>query len=248
MRGKILLKLSNYKKYGYIIIAILLQRIYLNYLNLEFLNGAYTVNGVQIFENISATGQLLTIWFLPVYFIFNVFSGKVSDALTGYGTLLIVRDYKKSKLVLKAFIKIMLELALILILQIVVFYIGTFNFGKSSIYNIFLRLILYFLTFLTLILIQVLLENYVDSKISTIIVSIYIILSVMASNFNYMLHCTNKFLHYLFIPNYAMAYRNGLICSKYNIVHYDVCLITLLLLIPALLYIEFRLIQKKDII
>ncbi|MEG1436228.1 MAG: DUF2705 family protein, partial [Oscillospiraceae bacterium] len=133
----------------------------------------------------------------------------------------------------------------IILLQLMIF--SVFNLTFIKIKQLILIIVLYYLTFIVLIFIQLLLEMFVDPTVATILVCIYIIISVYFGDLCVIFN-SPKWINYLFVPNYAMAFRNGLIPNQPHLVSYNIALVILILLTAGLVFLLHNQIKKRDII
>lgn len=108
----------------------------------------------------------------PVCFILFFTSGTVENLTHGYGKLLIVRDYSKTLLILKRFLKNCLTIVCIVIFQLLIFLFV--NNYLTPVENGMLKAVLmYFLILNALVLMQCFLEMYIPAYIVNIVIFIY---------------------------------------------------------------------------
>lgn len=109
---------------------------------------------------------------ITVCFILFFTSGTVEKLTHGYGKLLIVRDYSKTLLILKRFLKNCLTIVCIVIFQLLIFLFV--NNYLTPVENGMLKAVLmYFLILNALVLMQCFLEMYIPAYIVNIVIFIY---------------------------------------------------------------------------
>ncbi|MEG0909557.1 MAG: DUF2705 family protein [Bacilli bacterium] len=246
MKERIFIMLKNNKNFLFVIVAIIIQKILLDITNIEYY-GYYFLGGVPTSSNYSLHNLSLAIWFFPVYFILQVSSGKLHNLFYGYGTLLIVRNYSKLKLICKHVLKLFFDMFVVLIFQVIVININNPYINNTNTTDLLKMITIYFFTLIVLLLIQTYFELYIEHNIATLIVNTYIVLSVMISNI-IALNKLPKLLNYFFIPCYGMGFRNNIIKSDYEVVLFDSAIVILVILIFTLTYLVYRKTKKMDIV
>ncbi|MFY9197773.1 MAG: DUF2705 family protein [Acutalibacteraceae bacterium] len=246
MKERIFIALKNNKNYMFVVISIMIQKLLLDMTNMEYY-GYYFLSGVPITANYAIHNLCLALWFFPVYFILQVSSGKLYNLFHGYGTLLIVRNYSKLTLICKHIFKLFFDMLIVLIFQVIVININNPYISNVKTTDIIRMIIIYFFTFIVLLLIQTYLELYIEHNIATLIINIYIVLSVMMSN----IITLNNFVHllnYFFIPCYGMGFRNGIIESNYEVIFYNNAITILIFLIFTITYMIYKKMKRNDIL
>lgn len=193
------------------------------------------LKGVEISHDYIYHNIQTLIWFLPIYFILNYFSGTISQLLHGYGILLVTRNYDKRKLYLHQLLKMIAQLFIFTFYQI-----GLNYFIPISRINISNHLIIMFLIYclflITIIIIQSCMELYIQPEISNLIVVLNILTHIIIFNI-----AAKHFHHwqYILIGNYPLGYRlgNGL---------YKVEVIIMILNIIAMISIIFAIKKIKQ--
>lgn len=150
--------------------------------------------------------SILLIYF-PIIYILFFFSGRCCELIHGYGKLLIVRNYSRTKLLLKEFVKISGVLAVIVLIQTTVFYLGQFTWNPLESSAIIKILFLYFLTLLAIVMLGYCLELFISPQLVVIILNIYTLISIMI-NYDFP---DNIFIDVLFFPNLLYGVNNGAI-------------------------------------
>ncbi|RZI50147.1 DUF2705 domain-containing protein [Aeribacillus pallidus] len=196
----------NKKFLIFVLLAILMQEILISGFDLLNTNFPF-LDGVPITSSQALEYRYLLNWYLPIISMSFYFSGYFSDFTRIHGIAFFVRTYCKSKWIIKQYLYMFIVLLFFTMFQIVIctfFELGT---STISITNFIKSLSIYLLTLQTLFSIQLLLELYINPKISHLIMNIYIVASVLMSN---QLYGSSKLLQYLFLPNYGMGFKNGL--------------------------------------
>lgn len=197
------MKKAKFINFTMLIIAIILQAV------------TFCDNPSGYYENGFATGisnlnkhydvALSLIYvILPFAFILFLFGGTVQDITHGYGKLLIIRNYSKSKLILRQIgINILLLLAVILI-QCGIFafinpYLNKIEHGRIQ------TIIMYFVIVQAVILLQSYLEFYMAVQNAQLIILIYSFFSY------YIVQITeeNILLKILLFPSLMFGMQNG---------------------------------------
>lgn len=181
--------------------------------------------------------NILYIYF-PIIFILFYFNGKCHDLLHGYGKLLIVRNYSKTRLLLKEYSKIMISLVIIISSQIIIFCFGEFKWEILDINIIIKVLVMYLLTLFTILLLAYYLEIFMEPQYVVSILNIYNIISIYI---NYKVK-KNIIVNILFFPGLLNGESNGAIN---NINQYIVSIITITII--SLLIIILTIIKNKKV-
>lgn len=178
---------------------------------------------------------------VPVSFILFIFSGSVSNITNGYGKLLIVRNYSKTKLILKQCLINSTILIFLVLFQCVAFWF--FNKFLLPVENGMLQsILLYYVILCGVIMLQCLLELFFSAQIASIILFIYCFVSyyiaqVATSTENYIIKV-------LLFPCLMFGMQNG--ATDANNIYYFY-LIAGLLLNLLFIIICIRKFKKIDI-
>lgn len=176
---------------------------------------------------------------LPIAFILFFTSGSVQNLTQGYGKLLLIRNYSKTKLIIKQLFKNMLIILLIVLFQCVAsLYFNKFLLSLES--GITKALIIYFVIILAIIMLQSLLELYTSSQNVNIIIIIYCFVSY------YIVQVTenNSILKIFLFPSLMFGMQNGAV-SGGNIYYRYLCIGVVLNVILMLLCV--RKFKRTDI-
>jgi hypothetical protein len=198
----------------YLGIAILASTIVLQRIALQFFRESSYIfpfcSGLQVQANTVRFFAELSYMILPLPFILFLFWDKASDLTQGYGKLILIRNYKRSKLCLRGLLNSAIWLFGIALFQMLVFIIPDKNWKILEINTSLLMLFLYYLTMLAVVSLQYCLEFYFGSQPAFGAVCIYFIVSIFVGN---ILFKMDKFgiVEGLFFPNMAFAPRNGLV-------------------------------------
>ncbi|MBR0581375.1 DUF2705 family protein [Bacillus altitudinis] len=213
------------------------------------------LSGVPVSSSTQLENLTLLYWYLPIVAMSFYFSGYIRDNLYSYGKLKLVRNYNKSKWIVLRFTNMMLTLLGFVLIQILVFYLSSIylehNFNTFTFTTeIFMLIIMYFLTLLCLFSIQLTLELFITPQLSQLALNMYIIVSIFAAKQLYTLNAPS-FLYYVLIPNYNNGFRTGL--SHFNgiekyLIHYPIGLLILIILQIGLVFLAAFKIKKMDIL
>lgn len=176
--------------------------------------------------------------YIPIPFILFIFSNDIKELLAGYGKILIIRNYSKRLMMIKAIIKAMLQITIIILIMWIFQNIFLTNTHRYSLQSQIYCIILYILTFSSLVVLQYVLELFFSSQISNIIANFYIILSLL------LWHPTvevNAHLSKILFINLAYVNRNGGIDAFYK------NMLFILLILLTLIIICIETFSKKDI-
>lgn len=218
------------KMFFFVILSIIAQRLIIN-IYLPESNIFSFLNGIPFGTNFKYLNTYMLSWIIFILSTLSYFSGNLTKLLNGYGKLLIIRNYSKTKLILCEISKLYLMLFLFIIIQFFVFWNPNISFYSNDMYSILLMSLLYFFTVIILILIQFFLELFISAEISTICIYIYTVFSVIFYNIIYINNPNLNLFYYILIPNLAMSYRNGLIDNNFNLVNLIVLILYQFLLI-----------------
>lgn len=176
---------------------------------------------------------------LPIIFIIFLLSGSVERIKSGYGKLLIIRNYSKTKLYLKNFIKNNIIILIIVIFQTALYSSVQIIF-KSSDGNVFKSIVMYCIVLSLIITIQSILELVVMPHIANIIIFIYCYVSYFVAQVT----PDNTFVKILMFPCLLFGMQNGAIQG--NDIYYVFLIVSIFLntIITLLAILKFK---KTDI-
>ena len=141
---------------------------------------------------------------LPIVFIVFLLSGSVEKMISGYGKLLIIRNYSKTRLFAKNCIKNNLIVLIVVLFQTFSYAIVKKTF-KSSESNVFNSILMYFLFLSAIMAIQCFLEFFTLPHIANIIIFIYCFVSC----FIVQISPDNVLVKLLLFPCLLFGMQNG---------------------------------------
>lgn len=210
------------------------------------LPGLPFANGLELVENYNSSWLLILFSYFPIPFILFEFWGRGRKLTEGYGKVLLIRSYKRSRLCIQTIVHILLELAGITAVQILIFSIGELGWHMLTNEEMLKTIAAYYAGLGALILLQFYLEMFGESDYSNIAVNIYFIVSIFTGEALIRLKGAKRLLVLLF-PNFMFGRRNGaLAVGDINIkfAYAMAALIITSLLFGILSVLKF---QKKDI-
>jgi len=224
--------------------SFIVQAIFSNHFQLFSFYGSF-VDGVPFTLSHGLVYKYLLIWYLPIASISFYFSGYLED-VRKYAIVLFVRSYNRMKWMLKQYIYAFVVTMIFIFIQTFIMFL--FRACSENIWtpNGIKGLSMYLLSIYTLICLQWFLELYVGARFSHLIVNLYIILSILLSN---ELHDGLNWLHYFFIPDHGMGFRNGLSSStafEQYVIHFSIGCLILLFSQFLLVCFSVRKIKKMD--
>ncbi|MBT2259804.1 DUF2705 family protein [Priestia megaterium] len=195
--------------------------------------------------------QMLMLWYLTFASISFYFSGRIKDILYGYGKYIMIRNYDRVKWVIVRYIKAAIMLATIVLLKIVISHlvVGIFQAHWELEINmlLFKSLVIYYLTFLFLLLLQLLLELYLNSQIAFLFVNTYVVGAILTAGLLFKYKLDSLYLYFL-IPNYAIASRLNITSNSSVIISYFPALIVIVSLITLVLIVSVNKVKKMDLL
>lgn len=237
--------MKNRKLFMLVVITILFQRIIISNIYLEYYSYPF-LNGVPITNNIIIHNLYLIQWFFPLYFVMIYFSGSIDNLLYGYGKLLILRRNSKIKIFLMLLFKNYFIMLLFLLIHCIIFSLGNSNYKLLSLKQILMMFFIYYMTLITLVSMQMFTEFYMIPQVSNLLISIYILMSILIEN-QLLLMGRVTFFNYILIPNFAMGFRNGVISSVSKNINYTCDLIILVSLNFLITIFSIVKLRKKDL-
>lgn len=158
-------------------------------------------------DKITDIGEFLIIA-IPIFLLMFLFGGRFDNIRSGYGKLLIIRDVRRTKLCFKQVLNLYFGFAGCVLIQTLIF-LNTRN-GETG--TVVKMLVLYYLTITAVLMLQGVLELYIDSVYANIAVLIYFTVSILSGD-RFMGQNSGMILHSVLFPNLAFGYRNGCIGS-----------------------------------
>lgn len=196
-----------------------------------------------------ASYPLMIMWYIVFSSISLYFSGELYDKLHGFGKYILVRNYNKKMFFLRFMGSIAIKIIFILIIQTSIYYL-TMLFIDHDLHSIewlllFKSLLIYYITMLALILLQIGLELYISPQIAFLIVNIYVVFSILLAGliFDYRAY---KSLLYFLIPNFMMGLRTDIINQQDFIIEFNYAIPLLVLYISTIICLSLQKIMKKD--
>lgn len=226
---------------SFILLAVILQCFFWNFTGYDLYQFPFLA-GVPYTDQTVTHNLFLAIWFFPVFFMISYFSGTLKDLISGYGILLLIRNYNKTVLLMKQIIKLHKMVLLFILLQLIVYAFPIKDCKGINIEQFILELVLYYIAFVNILMLQLLLEMYLSSQLSNMLCNLFIVVSVFLANYLWVFRL--RPFEVILFPNILMGYRN--VIKFYDgIVIKLVCMLVLhLALIIASVY-KFH---KKDFI
>lgn len=178
-------------------------------------------------------------YMIPLIFILFFTSGSMQNLIQGYGKVLLVRNYSRTKLIVKQLFKNLLTLLIIVLFQCAA--ILYFNqFLKSVKSGILKSLIMYFVILSAIIMLQCLLELYIPSHTVNAVLFIYSLVSY------WIVQVTGNIsvLKIILFPSLMFGMQNGALSGE-NIYYLFLCIGIILNTVLAVLCI--RKFKKTDI-
>lgn len=178
-------------------------------------------------------------YMIPLIFILFFTSGSMQNLIQGYGKVLLVRNYSRTKLIVKQLFKNLLTLMIIVLFQCAA--ILYFNqFLKSVKSGILKSLIMYFVIMSAIIMLQCLLEFYIPSHTVNAVLFIYSLVSY------WIVQVTGNIsvLKIILFPSLMFGMQNGALSGE-NIYYLYLCIGIILNTVLAVLCI--RKFKKTDI-
>lgn len=162
-----------------------------------------------------SANMLLTLYsIIPIPFLLMFFSSDMENITEGYGKLILIRCYGKQKLMLCLMIKTLLHVAVISLVMAAAFtFAKADQWGSLSLEKSVQGLTMYTLTMMAIILLQYLLELYVETQYANVIVIIGSVITLLISG---AVGIEYKFINFLLFPNLAFAQRNGILAEVEN--------------------------------
>lgn len=184
---------------------------------------------------------IMAVFLVPVFFMHFYFSETLYNLTHGYGKLYIIRQYSKSKLIIKQIFKILASVLIIVAFQIVTsFIIGGGSLKHIRIVNMIRCVLLYIICVFAMQMLQMMLEYFLKPEQAAFTCCAYALVSYCVGYY-----LTNNILiRVFFFPCLMFGEENGaLINETYYIKSFVVLLIICFCLIVGNIY-KFK---KADI-
>lgn len=218
--------------------SIIMQAVtFSNSSNVYYENG-FAIGLSNLSKNYDVAFKMVFV-LLPVVFILLFFSGTTQEITQDYGKLLIIRNYSKTKLILKRLFKNSVMLSIIVLLQCAVFLF--INSSLIQVENGMLKsLVMYFIILNSMIMLQSLLELYIAAQSASVILLVY----SFASYYIVQITEENVILKILLFPCLMFGMQNGAVNCE-NI--YYIYLTTGVLMNFFLIMLCIRKFKRTDI-
>lgn len=228
---------------GILIASIFIQKglIFLRGNSLEYKEN-FLLSGLPYCDNFVNHNLYLMLWIFPIVIVLFFFNGEAKQLYHGYGILKVIRGELKYKVILKREVSICIRCFCILFLHALVMQ-DSIKFSETFLKS-FLML---YLTFITVLLFQFLLEHFIVDKIVAFsVVLVWFVISIMLSNI-FRINENNEIWQYVFIPNFAFAQRNGIIEIQGSINSYlEIGILSMIIILQIICSIIVG--NKKDLI
>lgn len=242
--------MKNKEKLFIVILAMLVQ----GYTNVEIFTGFYAnwpkpllfllgIEPITVY-------RVLIIWYIVFISLSFFFWGEISEKLDGFGKYIIIRNYSKTKFILYQYLSIALNLLGLIVFQFFIYYIMFAVLQKQLDFTVNLlqvgqALWIYFLTFLTLLIFQMVLELYVSSQTALLVTNMYVVFSVLLAGvlFKYQ---KAQLLLYILLPNFAMVLRTDIRNTEAFTINYFPAVFILILLLTIMAGLSIHRIKTKD--
>lgn len=195
----------------------------------------------------SMSGNLLLTLYsvIPFPFVLMCFSGEMKNLTERYGKLLIIRSCSKKRLIRKLMIKTATTVAGITLFMWGIFtyfkeaqwmHLGVMTQGKA--------VTMYGLTMLAIVLMQYILELYLEVQHSNIGAIIGMAATVFISG---ALGDKYRYVNFILFPNLAFAQKNGIIAKGIEDVSFESCFYWIVLICIGMYCFILKKIVKIDI-
>ena len=221
----------------FFIISLIIQIVYFNNSD-KFYKFGFAIGIERSIKQLDMGVDLVYVT-LPVLFIIFLFSGSIHQITSGYGKLLIIRNYSKTRLYLKNYIKTFSSVVLLVIFE-TLFYILCNNMFHASDCDILKSVIMYCVVLNLIVSLQTFLELFIMPHIANIIVFIYCYISYFIAQ----IFTENEIIKILLFPCLLFGMQNS--TSESNIIYY-IFLCSTILLNLLLVIISIIRFKKTDI-
>ena len=168
---------SNKVNIALIACSIIIQRLLFQSSGMELYQFPFA-SSLMIFES-QKGNLLLTLYaFIPIPFILFECSGCVRMLTEGYGKMWMIRAYKKEKLFIQTMFRCVWRIFIIAIYQIIIFSIADEQWKTISNGQILSLLFIYYLGLITIVILQCLLELFVEVSYANLLCNIFFVASL----------------------------------------------------------------------
>lgn len=192
---------------GIIIASVFIQKafIFFRATSLEYKEN-FLLSGIPYYDNLVIHNLHLMLWIFPIIIILFMFNGEAQQLYHGYGILKIIRGELRYIVIIKKEASICIRCFCILFLYVMAMQ-DSVNFSKTF----FQSFLMFYLTFIAVLLFQFVLEHiFMDKIIAFTVILVWFVISIMLSNV-FKQYANYEIWQYVFIPNFAFTQRNGMI-------------------------------------
>ena len=222
----------------FLMIIIIFQALY--FLNDESLHLYSFAVGINRESKDAMDIITMAVFLVPVFFMHFYFSETLYNLTHGYGKLYIIRQYSKTKLIIKQIVKIFLSVLVITAFQIITSFIFSASLKSVQAGNMIRCVSIYIICIFTMQMLQMMLEYFLKPEQAAIICCAYALVSYSVGYFL----ADSIIVRVLFFPCLMFGAVNGALTSEtYYIKSFAVLLLICLCLIVGNIY-KFK---KTDI-
>ena len=226
------------KKYNSNIIiflfVVIIQNVFFYYIRLNPFSYLIGFN-LEILPFFSVYTLLLI---APTVMIIFLFNETISNYLHGYGTLLIVREYSKYKILMKIQLNSFVVISILSFLEMLPSIVVYRSLPLSNIYK---ALIIYIIGSFALVLLEFYLEMFIQSQYLSLILCGYLLFSYFAKK----IAVDNILIQILFFPSMLFEGYNKVTGAGLD---FNKSILILLFIIVALISLNLRKFKTKDIL
>ena len=204
--------------------------------------------GVQIAGNTKMVSDELMYWLLPIIALTFYFSGFIRDSLSKYGFLYIIRGISRIRWWIQKIVVAICTVIIFILLQLLIFYMMTDTTIDTTSTEFIGLVIQYFLMLMTLIFIQLTCELFIESNVAHLIITLYIVSSVLIAHIIYPFVPSNQYF-WLFLPLNGMGANTGvaMLNSISALISTQVAISVLFISMVAVFILSIVKVKKIDI-
>lgn len=147
----------------------------------------------------------------PIIIETYLYCGEIYELSHGYGKLLIIRSYSKTKLIILSILNSATLLLLFILIQFFIYSISNRNMIQTTNYTILKSVLMYFIVNLNLILLEYIIGQFLQVHISALLTILYVSVSCCLG------YATKiSKLKILFFPSLMFGSLNGSIGNEKN--------------------------------
>ena len=225
-----------------ILVVFIIQNVVLFGMNNPDLS-LFFLKGIAYTEQQAFDYALLFLWYVPMFFILNYYSGDLTMYLRGYGQLLLIRGKSKNQLLFKQYGKMILSLFGLGMIELLSSYIFDAYHSKGLI-TILAAFMMYYGMLVCILSIQWILELFMSPNLANICANVYVISSIFA----YPMLKGKSVYCYMFIVNFGMSTRSNIEHIYGSIYQTNYMLGIMGTIILATIIISIKKFQKNDFI